>query len=255
MITFYCVNTLDEATITASTENAQFPKSNIQHDFRTKVFRSTSNSDQVTFDLGSTESIDALCAVDNWQDGFGFTAITIEGNATDVWTSPAFSQSFTFDTEFGVGIEEFLTTQSYRFWRLDITSTLGYCELSNLYLGKKTEITTNGVDYNWAYQKDDLKDVSTTRYGQEFIDDITTRKSLSRLSFSVMNIDEMDKIYEVYDRCRTVKPFFLKLGEDNSLLSNNDARFWGQYKMTREPRVTNTTVGFYNVTLNLEEQK
>lgn len=255
MIKFYCINSIDDATLTSSTENAQFPLSNIKHDFRTKVFRSTTNSDTVTIDFGSTEDVDAFAVVPNWQDGFGFTGITIEGNATDVWTSPAFSQALTFDSEFGVGIQDFATTQSYRFWRLDITSTLGYCELSNIFLGKVTEIATNGIDYNWGYQNDDLVEKDTTRYGQDFIDDIGQRKSITNLSFNIMNADEIDKIFEIYDRCRTVKPFFMKLGENDGAVSNKDQRFWGQYKLTSVPRVTNTNSGFFSITLGLEEQK
>lgn len=254
MITFMCQNLIYNSTLTPSTVNAQYPVSNLKNDFRTKVWRSTSNSDNLVIDLGSTEDIDSICVSPNWQDGFGVTAITIQGNATDSWGSPAFSEAMTLDTTFGHAISVFSSTQSYRFWRLVVTSTLGYCELANIYIGAKTELTTNGVGYNWSYSNKDLVRSESTIYGQEYFDDYGTRKELSGLSFEVMNPTEIDKIFEISDNCRTIKPFWVKFGTGTQLL-NDDDRVWGMYKLTGEPSFTNFTSGFYNVSLGVREQK
>ena len=72
-----------------------------------------------------------------------------------------------------MGIKEF-TQESYRNWRIVLTSTLGYCELAHIFIGKATTITTNGVSFGYSYKNNDLKKVSTTRYGQEYIDDHTS---------------------------------------------------------------------------------
>lgn len=254
MIKFLANNLVEGATLTASTANAQFPVANIAEDFRTKVWRSTSNSDNVVFDLGSSEPVDYLGIVDNWQSGFGVSTITVEANATDSWGSPSFSTTLTFDSTFGVGLKS-ITEQSYRYWRFVLTSSLGYCELANIFIGKAVDISTNGVDYNWSYSNRDLKKVSTSRYGQEFIDDSGQIKELNGLSMKVMDTTELDQFFAIFDERRTVKPFFIDFVDTNNVISNDSDRFSGMYKFRNEPEVTNVSSGFWNTTFSLREQK
>lgn len=254
MIKFLANNMVETASITASTTNAQYPVSNLQHDFRTKVWRSTSNSDNVVFDLGSIEDVDHVAVVDNWKNGFGVATITVEANATDSWGTPAFSTTITLDSTHGIGIKTLSSTQTYRFWRLVLTSTLGYCELAYVFIGKSDTLTTNGIDYGYSYMSDDLKKVSTTRYGQEYIDDIGTRKQLNGLSFRVMNNTEMDVLFNVFDNRRTVKPFICKIGDDTNTVISDEDRLNGLYKMVKAPSVIAKTIGYWDVKIDLKEQ-
>lgn len=254
-IRFLSNNLIEGASLTASTTNAQYPVSNITDARRTKTYRSTSNSDNIVIDLGSTEDVDHFAIVDNWQNGFGVTAITIEGNGTDSWGAPAFSTTVTLDNTFGVAVKDFGSTQSYRFWRIVMTSTLGYCEIANMFLGLDSTISTNGVGYNWSYTNRDLAKISTNRYGQKFIDDIGTQKDLSNLQFQVLDKDEMDVLFGVYDANRTVKPFFVYFPLETDSLSNNDDRYNGFYYFNSEPTFENINSGYYSTTLNLREAK
>lgn len=252
---FLSNNLIDAASLTASTENSQYPVSNLLDYRRTRCYRSTSNSDNIVIDFGSAESCDHFAIVDNWQNGFGVTAVTIEANGTDSWGAPAFSTTCTLDTTFGVGIKAFSSAQNYRYWRIVFTSTLGYCEVANMFLGAASTITTNGVGYNWQYTNRDLAKKSTNRYGQLFVDDIGTQKELNNLQFQVMDKDEIDTIYAVYDVNRTVKPFFVYMDLETDSLINNDDRFNGFYYFKNNPTFTNISSGYYNTTLNLKEAK
>jgi hypothetical protein len=254
-IKFLSNNLVDSATLTPSTVDAQYPVANINDDRRTKTFRSTSNSDNIVIDFGSAESCDHFAIVDNWNNGFGVTAITIEANATDSWGAPAFTTTATLDTTFGVSIKAFSSAQSYRFWRIVLTSTLGYCEVSKIFLGTATAITTNGVGYGWNYKNKDLARITSNRYGQKFIDDIGSQKELNNLQFQVMDKDEMDSIFAVYDANRTVKPFFIYLPLETDSLSNNDDRYNGLYYFKTSPSFENINSGYYNTSLNLVEAK
>jgi len=254
MIKFLANNLVEGATITASSTNAQYPAANIAEDFRTKVWRSTSNSDNVVFDMGSTEPVDYLAIVDNWQSGFGVSTITIEANATDSWGAPAYSTTLTFDAVNGIGLKS-ITEQSYRYWRFVLTSSLGYCELANIFIGKAVDISTNGIDYSWEYMNKDLKRVSTSRYGQEFIDDMGQRKELTNLSMQVLNTTELDQFFEVYDNRKTTKPMFVDFVDENNIISNNSDRFSGMYKFSDEPQLVNRSSGFWNTSFSLMEQK
>lgn len=253
-LVFYHNNLAKTATVTPSTENAQFPVANIKDDRRTKVYRSTSNSDNIVFDLGATEDVDAVCIAPDWRNGFGFTAITIEANATDVWTSPAFTQSFSFDSTYGTGITEFSSTQSYRFWRLVITSSLGYCELGNVFIGPKVDITTNGISEGILFQNNDIVKTSTTEYGQEFYDVIAQRKEITGLRYSTMNTSEITQFFGIIDNVRTINPFWVRFKNLDSILDDAD-RWGGIYKFTRVPKVTLNSGGFFNVPFQLKEQK
>lgn len=253
-IQFLSNNLITTSVLTASTENAQYPLTNVNVDRRTKTYRSTSNSDNIVIDLGTAEAVDTFAIVDNWQNGFGVTAITIEANGTDSWGAPAFSTTATLDTTFGVSVASF-ASQSYRFWRIVLTSTLGYCEVANMFLGTASKITTNGVSYNWNYRNRDLSTQSENRYGQKFIDDIGTRKEINNLQFQILDKDEQDVIFGVYDYVRTVKPFFIYFPLETDSLSNNDDRYNGMYYFKSEPSFQNVNSGYYNTSLSIEEAK
>lgn len=253
-LVFYHSNLVKTASITASTENAQYPVNNILDDRRTKVYRSTSNSDNIVFDFGSAEDVDAVCIAPNWQTGFGFTAITIEANTADSWGAPAFSQSFTFDSTYGTGITEFSSTQSYRYWRLVITSSLGYCELANVFIGPKVDITTTGINDGINYVNEDLKTERTSEYGQEFIDEIAQRKMLENVSYANMNLSEATQIMGVVDNVRSVNPFWVRFKNVDSILDDAD-RWGGVYRFTKVPKLTLNRGGFYQLSFNLKEQK
>lgn len=247
-------NLFNASNVVVSSENAQFPLLNLSDPRRTKVYRSTSNSDNLVLDLGIAEAVDTLMIVDNWQDGFSVNTITLEGNNTNSWTSPAFSESIPINSEFGVAVKQFTET-SLRFWRIVVTSSLGYCELANIFLGKASKIETNGVGYNWNYSTDDLSDKSKNRYGQEFIDDYGSVKNLENLPFSVMNKDEQDIILEAWDLCRTTYPLFIYFPLEDGNASNDHDRYNGMYKFKSKPVFTNTTQGYFATVLNLVENK
>jgi len=120
---------------------------------------------------------------------------------------------------------------------------------------EKTELTTNSIDYNWSLRERTLKKRQTNRYGQEFIDDIGDRKELSGLSVKVANTTELDQIFEVYDIVRDIKPMFVTIGDGTDTIIGDEDRLNGYYKLTREPRITNITSGFYNVSFGLREAK
>lgn len=254
MINFYVKNLIPTSNLTASSVNSQYPLSNINDQRRTRVYRSTSNSDNIVIDLGDRSDVDSFGIVDNWADGYGITDLALEGNNVNDWVSPPFSQSITLNEKFGVSFSEF-TSVEYRFFRLVMTSTLGYCEISNIFLGQKTSFTNIGPSVNWSYKQVDLVDKSRNRYNQEFFDDRGTQKQMNGLSFEIMDKDDVDNIYEVYDIARTVKPIFLRFENGSPTVVNDEQRYSGFFRMRNEPDVTATGAGFYSVTMNFTEVK
>lgn len=250
MIAFWSSNLVDQAVLSASNSNALFPLSNITDQRRTKVWRSTSNSDEIVLDLVETSDFDSFIAVSNPIDGFGVSTITIEANHVNSWGAPPFSQSCTFSAKYGIGLTEF-TEQSYRFVRIVMTSTLGYCELSKVFLGSKIE-ASRGVNQSWTYKDDDLSIIKENRYGQKFIDKIGRQRQFSG-AMSNLTKDDMDLIFEIYDAKGKSNPFFIQIGCEDGI--NDINRFTSMVYFSTIPTITNRFFNNYGLSLQMEEAR
>lgn len=245
----YSQNLVDQSVLTPSTENALFPVENIQDYRRSKVFRSTTNSDNIVFDFGETSDVNTVFLISDKRNGFGFSTITLQFNATNTWGSPAASEVVTFSTEHGIGFTEFTTTHSYRFCRAVITSTLGYCEVANLFLGKKDDLIRS-INFGWSYRDLELVNQKTNRYGQIF-SDIISRQKVITCSIQHMTKDNLDEFFKVYDSKGESRPFFIRLG--CAEMSNDYRRFSGMVFFQDVPTVVNPNFNKYNVTMTLRE--
>jgi hypothetical protein len=250
-IKFYSGNLVDQATLSASTENALFPLENLQDPRRTKVFRSTTNSDTVVLDFQETSDVDSVFIVSNPIDGFGISTLAIDLNATNSWGAPAYSDTVTWSTVHGLGYNEFAATQSYRFARLSLTSTLGYCELSKLFIGKKISLLNDrSINYGWSYVSKDNSRTQENRYGQRF-SDVINRQRQFNISFSNINKDQLDQIFEIYDDKGLTKPFFVRIGCDEMI--SDKRRFSGMVYLNSIPQITNRFFNNYSLSMTLEE--
>lgn len=245
---FYSNNLIDNSTMTASSENLNFPPSNLKDPRRTKVFRTLTNSDTLILDFQETSEIDSIFIVDEPRNGFGVSTLSFDLNATSNFTSPAYSDSLTFSTTHGVGFKSF-PIQNYRFCRISLTSTLGYCELSKVFIGKAIDLG-KGPNFSWSYQDKDLSIVKENRYGQRFVDIITRQKQVN-MAFSLLNKDQLDKIFQIYDEKSNTKPFFFSVG--CSTMINDPNRFAGMVYLNSIPVITNTSFGRYSLSMTLEE--
>lgn len=241
-------NLIDNATFTASSQNLNFPPSNLKDPRRTKVFRTLTNTDTLILDFQETSEIDSIFVVDEPRNGFGVSTIALDLNSTSNFTSPAYSDTLTFSTVHGVGFKSF-AQQDYRFARLSLTSTLGYCELSKVFIGKELALG-RGPNFNWSYQDKDLSTIKENRYGQRFVDVITRQKQIN-ISLSLLDKDQLDKIFKLYDENSTTKPFFISVGCVNMI--NDPNRFAGMVYLNSVPTITNTSFGRYSLSMTFEE--
>lgn len=245
---FFTNNLLLQSIITATTENLIFPKSNLVDPRRSKVFRSTTNEDKVILDFNETSEIDSIFVVDDKRAGFGISSLSFDLNATSNFTSPAYTDSVELSVKYGMGYKIF-TQQDYRFARLNLSSTLSYCELSKIYLGKHIDLG-KGPNYNWSYQDKELSSIKENRYGQKFTDVISRQKVIS-LSLSLLTKEQLAQIMELYDYNGLSKPFFVAIGDDTMV--EDHRRFSGMVYLNSIPTITNTNFGRYSLSMSLEE--
>jgi len=242
----------DLSTLTPSSEDTNFPVSNLKTPLRTKVFRSTSSSCNIVIDTATTEQISDLLVLPSSIDNqFGFTGdLTIEANATNSWSSPAFSTTLTPNRENNFGIATFDTAQSYRFWRVSASSGASYAELADVFLGKAFTPGKN-VDFNWTYSEKDISKITSNRYGQKYIDKITTLKEES-LSIKFLTKDELEDFYSFANFVGKNKPFYIVLDNGESFSPNREF-FAGKFYLRSDITYTNVAYNYYNLNMRVEE--
>jgi hypothetical protein len=249
---FYFNNLVSGSVLNPSTENAQFPAENILDSRRTKVFRSNTNSDHVYFDFGAAEPIDSFVAVGHIIDGFGFVSASVELNNVATWTTGAIATiAVTIDNVNGIAHGELVSPVNARYAKLIMTSTLGYCEVSKVFIGVKEEVgTDNDFTFPLTFQMDNRASVQKNRYGQRFVDEITTSKKF-RGDLKTMTNDEVDMVYDLANQNSFTKPFFMRI-EDAEVFNDND-RVNGYYYLTEDPSFSYDNGGFWSTSLSLEE--
>lgn len=199
--------------LTALTADSEFPVSNLRSFLRGKVWRTTSAANQtLVIDLKTTESIDTFLLVFDKESDITLTrssAVRIQANATDEWSSPAVNVTLdnTLNETYGILSYFWSSAQSYRYWRLLINApevATGYLEISKVFLGYSTQIARLPL-IGFSTSEEDLSQYQSTVYGQEYADTYPGRR---HLNLQFMGVTEADKetIRSIYARLGRVKP-------------------------------------------------
>jgi len=252
---FFNFNLVDQDTteITADSENAFFPASNIKDTRTTKVFRSLDGvlSASLVFDFKTTETIDSVLVVADSSKGFGFTSMLIEGNTTSNFTSPIYSGVLTPDFLIGFGYLDLKNDpQNLRFWRVTITGGSPYLELSKLFIGQEIGLDRS-INLNWSKQNRDLSSRSTNRYGQAFIDKITNQKDI-RVGFSNLTVDQNELLSDVMDINGKHTPIWIILDAE-SAFSTKQGSLAGQFHFADVPQFNNPFYRRFGTNIRLIE--
>lgn len=245
----YDHNLIDQATITCSSENALFPASNLKDPRLSKVYRSTSNSDSLVLDFQETSEINGIFVVASKRDGFGVSTVTIEFNATTNWASPAVTVSVPLSIKHGIGYVELDTTIAYRFARIVLTSSLGYCELSKVFIGKDIGLTRT-IGFGWTIKDEDLSKKQKNRYGQTFVD-LVLRQKVIGFALKNMQKEDLAIINEMLDRVGETGAFYIRLGDETMV--DDYRRFSGPVYLEDIPTITNSNFNRYNLSMSVRE--
>ena len=123
----------------------------------------------VKADLGSPRSVASGIVINHNLGAVG--TIRLQGNATDVWTSPTVDQLLTGNADIRIA---YIAEQSLRYWRLlidDVSSnTAGYSEVGIWSSGPNTQPTV-GYSIDFALQWQQLSEVSVAISGAHFQDE------------------------------------------------------------------------------------
>lgn len=243
-----------EISLASGGENPFYPLTNLTHPHALKTYRSSGSATAVVvFDFQTPATIDTFLSVGSSIGTLDLTDVLIEANATDSWTSPAFSTSVTdFDYQANFA-SKFFTAETYRYWRLTLTGTAGYVEVGKIFLGSSVSLTNNNVAIGFEFGEDDLSEVVKGRYGQRFVDEITDVTTLKG-SLSLLDKDELDTIKGMFDYCGKSRPVWV-VTDPGELIVNNKDMLSGYFYFVDRPRFKNDFFGLYSTSFELEEAK
>ncbi len=252
-MTFLSNNYTDEAdfSIISGGEEAQFPVENIQHPFTTKVFRSTSDVSEILIDLHITTSIDSFAVVGSTIDGIGFTTATLYGSPTvDFTASTPIEIDLSAEHNFGFKLFDVAV---FRFWKLELTNTAGFCEVSNIYIGKKTEISDNAISVDsFSYSQNDNSNISKNEYGQKFIDVRNTIMSLGG-TVKYANSSEFETLNDIHVYHGKHTPIWFILDPDGTMSNNSQYLFSGYFHFAKDFNWKSSGPRLFDITIELEE--
>lgn len=167
-------NVTANATITASAADAAYPATNIKDLDPAKPSKMTTTTGNWVFDFGSAQRVDIIALIHhNLTAGL---SVRIQGNATNVWTSPTLDQAIAIPTyhEDGFCVNPFLdltglagySVSGFRFWRLVVVGT----NAANIAIGECVMLSlkrTLEINLSWGAEDTDAHPTieHTTAYG------------------------------------------------------------------------------------------
>jgi hypothetical protein len=184
----------DSATLTVDDELSNYPVENIQDSRLSRIFKNSSLESAIVFDMGEDVSVDCIAILShNFSEN---ATITLQGNDSDSWTSPAFEQDITYSSG-NITLE--YTTQTYRYFRLyinDSTNSDGYIQLSRVIIGEYYQ--PPGI---LAEAEDSLIDASVktmSKSGQSYTDLRYKARSMS-FNFPIVGTYEKTEMMAVFE--------------------------------------------------------
>jgi hypothetical protein len=248
--------TEDATVLTASSSNANFPVSNLKNPFRSKRWR-TADADTdhtVVFDFQTAQDITCIGVLWPKEDGIRLSdsaVITIEANATNVWTSPAVSQVLTVDDNYVIASHFFSSSQSYRYWRLkisDVGNAYGYIEIGQVWIGEHLDI--QAPENGFKFKITDPSVITKTSFGQEYVDEYPQMDQID-FDYKYMYYEDYQILENMYRENGTRKPVFVAFDDTEAVFDKDHFLIYG--KMQKSFDGDHVSYNLFNTGLKITE--
>lgn len=234
--------------ITAASQAADLPVSNVQHPFRGKVYRTGASvaAEWVKFDLGSAPAVQAIILLDHTLTTSD-TLIKLQGNATDSWVAPSFEQVLTFNA--GTICTFLAAAQTYQWWRVVFTkSAAGETrDIGRIFLGPFVECTRSFRYGGLEIKPVDLSETDRALGGQTF-SEIKPIYGEIKGEFYWIDDAQATELQTLAATVGTHTPFFLSI---DPTAKPYDLLYYGKY-LKLGTRGVEHTVGGYRWTVGFE---
>jgi len=208
-------NKLDNATLTASSENAAYPADNVKDLQLVKVWRTTGDSSEyLEIDLGDSYTIEGI-AIANHNLSSGSTTKIQAILTGDTWgDTKQIDDTLTYDSDIIIDSNTEYTSK-YRHWRFtfgDTNNSDTYLQIGRIYLGGRLAIDNCAVSFVEKYE--DTSAISTSITGQVYGDEgVLIRKY--DCAFPRWDDSRKAEIVAMINTVKRTKPIFLVFDESN----------------------------------------
>ncbi len=237
------INQLDNLTLTPSSETPGYPVSNLQHVHLVKVWRGTgSATENIKVDTGGVLPECAYLAGCNFSDS---AVVTLQGNDTDVWTSPSVEIIMDHHNDvYYTYSSDFADLRYWRFLIVDSSNPDGYIEIGRAWIG-------DFISVSWLYTefsetRNNTSQEITSISGQPYGDVGYIYKSYNMVYPYLSNTEKSD-LQDFGDYVHKSRPFFVQFETTDDMqignlycIMTNDLVFGHIYSLTK----WNTTIAF-----------
>ncbi len=213
-ILYSAASDLTTATITSSSDGSSNTDDNAVDNRVGKVWRTDSDTDEwIKWDLATAKDVDCVAIFNH--NLTSSATVTIEGNSSDFWSPPTFSETLTLvsdsDSNVIARIGHFLASQqSYRWWRLKVTDPTNpdsYIQIGRIVFGAYYETTRDMSD---DFRVEIIDPSAGERNPGEVPivteDDEKARFRRIRSSFEIVGQTEIDKWETIFGTIGNSKP-------------------------------------------------
>ena len=237
-------------SIYSGDENPSYPLSNIQHIHLTKVYRGLDGSQTIRILIDAGEPVNCDYFMIRTAGAFDIDSLNIKGNIANDWGAAPFSKDITtLNSTYGFGYKSFGSTQTYRFWLLEVRTLGTYVELANIFLGPRaSELDNQEFNQGWTHVNVDTSTVQVSEQGQRYIHELPDIARI-QASMSLMDETETAALDAIYEYCGVRRPFWLIPTIDNSI------KYANQYFFEARPVWTQDRYRLHSTTISLTEAK
>lgn len=196
-------------------------------------------NEYIMLDMGISSNPDSFCLIGPRNRPLKLSpsgVFKVEGNETNNFTNPSFSETLTYDDEvLSLHRDGGLHTQPLRYWRISFQdqNPLGYVEVGAFFLGESYNPTYGKPQFPFNGQYVDRTENIFSEGGQSF-SDIFPQTERFQVQWSFLRKDEKEKFQELYRMVGKGTPFFVSF-DPNEAFSTTEARNIRYVKFESEP--------------------
>lgn len=206
-------NHVFNATIDSFSDVPEYPFNTALNDTRLSRLGRTvgDTAEWFKFSLSSAVDVDrAFILTHNITSG---ATVNLQGNATDVWTSPSVDVTMVWGADYITYV--FSATESYQYWRITVADSSnpdGYIEMS--YVSLSEDLIMPGMDTGQIISKKTNSRATKSIGGQLYGDRLLDFKA-AQINLPDIEESKRTEINTFFDTVDITRPFILLIWEDD----------------------------------------
>ena len=215
-------------------------------------------SEWILADFGIDTDPKAFALIDARNSPLSITptaTVRLQGNHTNVWTSPVYDQVLSYDDRILHAISDTgLAGVALRYWRIYFVdqNPLGYVQVGAFFLGDTYQTIRGAPQFPFRNENIDRTDTVFSESSQTF-SEIKPKTERFSLTWDALTIQEKEDIQYLFIKFGKGIPFFISM--DTSIAFSTDQQYYIRYvKFADEPDFELRRPGIYRCTTVFEEQ-